>query len=122
MGVVLFCLTPILTVLVSLTYFCTSPIKQRLYLRLAISSHGVAIAVLYCSAILINLFMTFSPETEAVIHEIWTYFLIVPVILIFFSLIKYRGPLLVHTLQIFNMMGLVWTLFLGSMFLTNTWL
>lgn len=115
-------LTPILTVLISLIYFCTSPKEQRLYIRLAISGHGVAIAVLYVSPILIHRVMTSPPTAENIIHEIWSYFLIVPVILMFFSLLKFRGPLLVHILQIINMMGLAWTFLLGSMFLTSQWL
>ncbi len=129
MGIVSVYLTPILTVLVSIIYFRMSPKEQRLHTRLAVSGHGVAIAVLYCGAILVSRFMRLSPATKYTIHDIkytihdiWSYLLIVPVIFIFFALMKFRGPLLVHLLQIINMMGLVWTLLLGSMFLTDQWL
>lgn len=122
MDIIYFWLTPILTVLVSVTYFRMSPRKQRLPIRLAVSGHGVAIAILYCSAISISVLMELSPARVNTVYNIWSYLLIVPVILIFFSLIKFRGPLLVHVLHIVNMMGLVWTLLLGSMFLTDTWL
>lgn len=114
-------LAPILTIFVSMIYFCMSPKEQPLHIRFAVSGNGVTIFVLYCSAILISQLMNISPPIKNTIYEIWSYLLIIPVILMFYSLVKFRGPLWVHALQFINMIGVVWTFLLGSMFLSDTW-
>jgi 4-hydroxybenzoate polyprenyltransferase len=47
---------------------------------------------------------------------------VLPVALIVFSFIRFRGQRTVHFLQTVNLLCFIWTLFVGSMAVTGDWL
>lgn len=113
-----FWLPPILTTLVSIIYFRASPRTQPIRGRIAVSVHGVAIAVLYFGAILFAMTGRSSPAYGSM----YSYLSIVPVVLIIFSLIKFRGHRLLHLLHLINLFGGAWQYFIGGMAVTGVWL
>jgi hypothetical protein len=54
----------------------------------------------------------------------WPYaaLLLVPLVLVGVSLVKFRGNRLVHLLQVPNMAALLWSAFVGGMAVTGDWL
>ena len=108
-----FWLAPILALAISGIYFVTSPPSQPLIGRLAASSHGAVIAVIYVGALIIR-------STGASKPFVATLFL--PVALIGASFFLYEGRKSLHFLHFVNLLCLAWTYFIGSMAITGKWL
>ncbi|HEY1104021.1 MAG TPA: hypothetical protein VGE70_11430 [Burkholderiaceae bacterium] len=113
-----FWLAPLLTLLVSIVYFRTSPSGQGMAERLAVSAHGCVIAVLYFGA----LTFWWAGASRPAYGKLFAYSLLVPLVLMGFAFVKFRGKASVHLLQIVNLVGLFWTFFVGSMAITGDWL
>lgn len=113
-----FWLAPVLTLLVSVAYFRASPSAQRLGERIAVSAHGAVIAGLYFGA----MFLWLSGASRPAYGKPFVYALAVPIALMVFALVRFRGRASVHLLQLINIVGLVWAFFIGSMAVTGDWL
>jgi len=113
-----FWLAPFLTLLVSVVYFRASSRTLPLGQRLAVSAHGIAITVLYFGA----MFLWMSGLARPAYGMPFAYLLLIPIVLISYSLWRFRGWRFVHILQFLNLVSIAWTFFIGSMAVTGDWL
>jgi hypothetical protein len=111
-------LAPLLATIVSIIYYRAALPSLSQLQKVLLSAHGICIAVLYMSAMLV-FWMGLSKEVYA---TPFLFSLLVPVGLGMFSLFKYQGHKVVHWLQLLNMLCLAWTAFIGIMAVTGNWL
>jgi len=110
----LFTLPPLLAVAISVIYFMTSPRGEPVARRLLASAHGVIIAVLYVGAIYIWL----SGNSQREFGTPFLLLLLVPFAAIIASFFFFRGPKLIHLLQLVNILLLLWTGVVGGVAVT----
>lgn len=113
-----FWLAPFITLAVSIAYFRASPSTQRLAARLAASSHGASITVLYLGAMAVWL----SGHSNSAYAGPFAFFLLIPLVLVVVAFFVFRGRKMIHLLQFINVAALAWTFFIGSMAVTDRWL
>lgn len=101
----------------SLVYFRASPSTDPLAQRIAVSLHGVAVSVLCIGAVLVGMLGTPRPELGEVFHLL----LLVPIALVAYSLLCFRGKKAVHFLQSINLLWFAFAFFLGSMMVAGVW-
>jgi hypothetical protein len=106
----LFIVPPLLAVAISAIYFMTSPRSEPVARRLLASAHGAVIAVIYVGAISIWL----SGDSQRGFGTPFLLLLLAPLASIIASFFFYRGPKLIHLLQLVNIVLLVWTGVVGS--------
>lgn len=111
-------LIPLLAIAISVVYFRRSPTDQSLSQRLLVSAHGVAIAALYLCA----LAFMWSGSSHTALGQPFAFTLLIPVLLIAVSFLKFRGPRTTHLFQLVNLFCLATTFFIGGMAITGDWL
>lgn len=102
----------------SIVYFRASPSTESFTQRIAVSLHGAVVSALCIGAVLIG--MLGSPRQE--FGEIFRLLLVVPVVLVAYSLLRFRGKRAIHLLQGINLLWLAFAFFLGGMAVTGVWL
>ncbi len=109
---------PLLALLVSLAYFHAADAALSLGRRIAVSAHGGSIAALHLGAFAIALAGWSHPKygTPFLVA------LLVPLVLMGYSLFAFRGRNSVHWLQLVNVVALFWAAFIGVMSITGEWL
>lgn len=117
-AVVVWFAAPAIALAVSVVYFRRSKDDPSVRRRLATSSHGVAIALLYLVSMTFPISGAYDPKYGGP----FAYALIAPLTLIAISLVYYRGSMQTHWLQIPNALSLAWTGIMGSMAITGQWL
>ena len=111
-------LVPAMAFAVSAAYVYASPPATSVGHTLVTSAHGASIASIYLAAMSVFWTNRANPEFQ----KPFLTALLVPVILIIVSLVAFRGRKSIHFLQIFNVLFLAWTFFIGSMAVTGNWL
>jgi hypothetical protein len=106
----LFVIPPLLAIAISVVYYMTSPRGAPIARRLFASAHGVIIAVLYVGAISIWL----SGNSRRELGTPFLLLLLVPFASIIASFFLFRGPKLIHLLQLVNILLLLWTGVIGG--------
>jgi hypothetical protein len=111
---------PVVMIGVSLVYFFADRRRPAFRERLLVSAHGFAGGALYFGAFLVR---WIQPDGYRP-YLIWPYLvlLVVPLVLMGVALVKFRGSLLTHVLQVPNVAALLWTAFVGGMAITGDWL
>ena len=109
---------PVIMILISISYFILARSGSSLARRTLTSAHGFVAAILYIGAFLVWI-LGHSHRSYAVPFLLLHFF---PLALIVISAIWYRGPKLVHFLQLPNLAAMWWGIFVGSMAITNEWL
>ena len=104
--------------LISIAYFVGSRSDPSLSRRLLTCVHGALIAFAYVGALLIADARRFN----VAFGMPFLLLLVVPVVFAVISIWQYRGPKLMHLLQVPNVACLVWTAFVGTMAVTGEWL
>jgi hypothetical protein len=109
---------PILMAFISTIYFVTSPSNATIRNRILVSSHGAIAAALYLGAMAVWA-LGASRQWLG-----WPFLVaqIVPVAFIVIALAQFRGSRLVHILQPFNLLCMVWAYVIGIMAITGEWL
>ena len=110
----MFIVPPLLAVAISVIYFIKSPRGEPAARRLLASAHGVVIAVLYVGAISIWL----SGNSQRELGTPFLLLLLVPFASIIASFFLFRGPKLIHLLQLVNVLLLLWTGVVGGIAVT----
>ena len=108
---------PLVAVGVSVVYFQSSKNPQKAE-RLATSSHGAVLALLYFSALAVNAFGASHPS----LGRVFWLLLLLPVCLAVCSLVRFQGNRSIHFLQLANLLAGSWVWFVGTMAVTGNWL
>jgi hypothetical protein len=108
-------LAPILAVSVSVAYFRASGRAPSLGRRLAVSVHGLLIALLYTGAWIVLLSGRSSPRLGVA----FACLLLLPLVAIGVSFRYDRGFERLRLLQVINLACLIWTGFAGVMLITG---
>jgi hypothetical protein len=103
---------------ISVVYFWRSPKVQPLAQRLLVSAHGAAIAAIYLCA----MYIWWSGSSRASLALPFMFSLMIPLLLIVVSFLKFRGLRSIHLLQLANLFCLGATFFIGAMAVTGDWL
>jgi hypothetical protein len=118
LGYAQFFLAPLLTFAVSIIYFLFSPKSQPLLVRLLASAHGAVIAIIFFLSLTLSNLVEPSPN----FGKPFFIFYLALLALIVASLFLFKGRKIIHGLQVVNLLGLVWTYFIGGMAITGVWL
>lgn len=110
-------IVPLLAIFVSAVYFFAAPKGQNIWHRLAVSAHGITIAILFISAM--ALYISGYSDPRYAIPFICL--LLLPIGLIGYSVCRYKGESFIHGFQLFNVISLVLTFFIGVMAVTGDW-
>jgi hypothetical protein len=111
-------LAPILTTLVSVAYFLTSPHTQPLIMRVLSSAHGIVIALVYWSPFILSGFLRPSETMGRAFLSL----LCIPFALMLTSFFTHKGKKAMRALQVVNLAGLLWTSFIDGMATSSLWL
>lgn len=111
-------LAPAIMAAVSVTYFFADARRPAYAARVISSAHGVLGMLLYFGALVSNPQPQYRPSLAIAYLALY----ILPVAAIVVSFFTFRGPRLVHLLQIPNLLALYWALFVGGMAVTGDWL
>jgi hypothetical protein len=105
---------------VSAVYFFADRRRPAYRFRLLCSAHGIAGIALYFGALAL---WAVSPTYRGPLAG-WGYLILylVPISLVVIALLRFRGPWLVHLLQVPNVCALIWAAFVGGMAVTGDWL
>ncbi|AVS85365.1 hypothetical protein C8239_11870 [Paracidovorax avenae] len=108
---------PLVALGVSVVYLQNSKNITRAA-RIATSSHGAALAILYFGALAVYALGIARPMLG------WVFWasLLLPVGLVVLSFVRYQGNKNVHFLQLGNALAAVWVWFVGTMAVTGNWL
>jgi hypothetical protein len=109
---------PVLALLVSVAYFRASEPSLGPWRRMLLSAHGASISVLHFGAFAI--WSTGASHTRY--GKPFAISLLVPIALIAYALVAFRGKRSVHWLQLLNLVALFWAAFIGGMAVTGDWL
>jgi hypothetical protein len=102
----------------SVFYFRGSPVSEPIKTRLLVSAHGVAILLLYLSAM--TVFWTgHSSRNLAVPFELAC---LIPIALMLVCFLIFRGNRITHIWLIVNTVCLILVWFFGGMAVTDDWL
>lgn len=102
----------------SFVYFRASPQTAPLTHRIAVSLHGVAVSILCVGAVWVGMIGSPHPEFGAIFH----FLLVLPLVLVAYSLWHFHGKRAIHLLQGINLLWLAFAFFLGGMAVTGVWL
>lgn len=108
---------PVAAAAVSFAYFRSSK-NLRLGERLAVSAHGLSIVLVYVGALLVA---AVGLSRASLLYPFWSLFLL-PLGLVGFALVRFRGNGAVHLLQLINLLSAGWSFFVGTMAVTGDWL
>jgi len=97
----------VIALLISAAYFFASPTSESIATRIAVSAPGIAIALLYFSVV----FLSAHPAAAYGIPFMSS--CLAAVLLVFFSLWKFKGRRILHVLQLFNVLALFLIFILG---------
>jgi hypothetical protein len=114
----MFWFPPLLAMAISVVYLWRSPKVQPLSQRLLVSAHGAAIAAIYVCA----MYVWWSGSSHAGLALPFMFSLVIPLLLIVMSFLKFQGPRSTHFLQLVNLFCLGATFFYGGMAITGDWL
>jgi len=114
----MFWFPPLLAMAISVVYLWRSPKGQPVPQRLLVSAHGAAIAAIYLCA----MYMWWSGLSRANLALPFMFSLMIPLLLILVSFLKFEGPRSMHLLQLANLFCLGATFFIGGMAVTGDWL
>ena len=104
---------------VSVAYFISDEAEGNRLIRVLVSIHGAAAAALYLSALAVWGFTrAWRPWAASPFLALY----LVPVFSILFALARFKGPKLLHLVQIPNLACMAYTLFIGGMAITGDWL
>ena len=111
---------PVIMAAVSATYFFADQRRPAFRARLISSAHGVIGVALYFGAMAVSWAQPhgYRPYLGAPYLSLY----VLPLIAIIVALFEFRGPRLIHLLQIANVAALTWSLFIGVMYITGHWL
>jgi hypothetical protein len=109
---------PILMFAVSFAYFFAADRSAGVPMRIAWSAHGAAAALIYMGAMAVWIGGLSRRSLEPIF--LWSQFL--PLGLIIYSLVRFRGKKIVHLLQVPNVLAMLLSVFVGSMAITGDWL
>lgn len=98
-------------VLISIAYFRRDQSGASLPRRLVTSAHGAALAVIYTSAVLINI----TGHAELSLVEIVLLSHLAPVTLIVISIVWYQGPKDTHVMQLYLVILLILSAIVSSL-------
>jgi hypothetical protein len=105
-------------VVISIAYFAADRSGSPFALRALSSAHGFVAALLFAGAVVIGIAGATRPAYALPFQLLH----MVPAILVGLSLILYRGPKLLHVLQVPNVIAMLWSVFIGTMAVTGDWL
>jgi hypothetical protein len=111
---------PVVMIGVSVAYFVADVRRPAFRQRLWVSAHGLAGAALYFGAFLVAWALPLNYRPYLALP--YAALLLVPLVLVGVSLVKFRGNRLVHLLQVPNVAALLWSAFVGAMAVTGDWL
>ena len=114
----MFWFPPLFATAISVVYLWCSPKFQPLAQRLLVSAHGAAIAAIYVCA----MYVWWSGSSHASLALPFMFSLVIPLLLIVVSFLKFQGPRSIHFLQLVNLFCLGATFFFGGMAITGDWL
>ncbi|WP_050469501.1 hypothetical protein [Herbaspirillum chlorophenolicum] len=117
MTLLIFIFPVVVPALIGICYFLQSRDLAKTP-RIAVSIAGPLISFLYLASLAIGL----RGYGNAKFTQVFSASLIVPCIFILYTLIKYKGPKKIHTLQVFNVLALIDTYFVGTMAIADNWL
>lgn len=83
-----------------------------------VSAHGVAITAVFSVAMLLH----GVNHADARYAFPFMFLSTLPVGLIVYSFLRFKGPKVVHFFQILNLLCLVYTFFMGGMAITGDWI
>ena len=109
---------PILMIAISVAYFLASDRAAGVVKRAAWSSHGAMAAVIYFGAVVVWI----AGLSRSSWGSAFLILQLLPLALIIYSLICFRGNRLVHFLQVPNALAMVWGMLVGGMAATGDWL
>ena len=105
---------------VSALYFFTDPRRPAYGARLVSSAHGLLGAALYLGAM--SLHWTRPDDYRPYLGTPYAAAYVLPVLAVVVSLFTYRGPKLVHLVQLIQLPVLAWAWFVGGMAAVGEWL
>jgi|SRR6266850_136643 len=103
---------------VSIMYFLGAKGDPSLVNRVFSSAHGLSVCLIFAVAAYFWISRTARPQyinPYLISHAL-------PLILVAYSLVKYRGPKWIHLLLIPGIIATLWTMFIGAMAVTGDWL
>lgn len=104
---------------VSGVYYACDIREPRRSVRLMVSAHGVVGALLYLGALL---FWYLSPTYRPWATLPFLLAFVLPLSSIVFSLLRFKGPRVLHLTQFLNLGAMVYALFIGGMAISGDWL
>jgi hypothetical protein len=116
----LFYLVPALVMCsISAAYFVLDVGETRRGVRLLVSAHGALGALLYVAALVS---WTLAPTSRP--WAAWPYLLayLLPLASVLYAFLRFRGPKLLHLVQLANLWAFAYALFVGGMAITGDWL
>jgi len=97
-------------VMTSVAYFAIDRSGSTLRRRLGTAAHGMVAALLFGIAVTIQSVSPIPrPEAAKVFFLLW----LIPIGLVIASFVWYRGPRIVHTMQLLNVPAMLWSAFVG---------
>jgi len=109
---------PLLTIAISAAYFFAADPSAGFGRRALWSAHGVAAAVIYFGAMAVWI----TGASRPLLGTVFLWLSLLPIALILYSLVGFRGKRLVHVLQVPNLVAIGWGTFIGAMAATGDWL
>jgi len=104
---------------VSGVYYAYDTGEPKRSVRLMVSAHGVLGTLLYACALL---WWYLSPTYRPWATLPFILAFVLPLSSIVFSFCKFRGPKVVHLVQLLNVSALAYALFIGGMAVSGEWL
>lgn len=101
--------------LIGVVYFYADAPRQSVSRRLLASAHGVTISLLYCGAWVLYL----THRADETLARPFAQIMVLPLALIAVALFAFRGPRIVHLLQVINLLCLLWVWLRGSVVITG---
>ena len=111
-------LAPVVSIAVSVIYFVTADRKLSFRRRVLVSMSGLSIATVYFAAMAVALTGHASRGNNIAFST--AQLALIALIVVSFKL--YAGPKWVHSLQVPNILSLMWSAFIGGMAVTGEWL
>lgn len=106
-----FLAVPLLGLASGIIYFRESGATAPAFRRVATSAYGPVIALMYLG---MAIFFPNDFRYQKYLKVFW-YALLIPVLLLAYSLMRYPGNKKVHVLAPFNILGLVWFFIVGTL-------
>lgn len=104
--------------IISFVYFHASPDTESFTRRIGVSLHGATISIILIGAVMVGMVGTPHPA----LGKTFCFLLLVPIILIIYSLWCFQGNKAIHLLQSINLLWLFFTFAFGGMAVTGVWL